>query len=348
MITEIGSEFEYPTHDQLDAGGQLTQWIGAGKQAVGGGRQALGLVAARLAAEGRRGVLVPDHHCESMTDPFTRHGLGVVTVPTTPDCLLDPDALDSTLTAHPGYAVLHSETFGTPADPDLTSVLDRARTGDHPVVVDRTHSLLGAPSWHGDYEVASLRKLLPTPDGAWVSGLERTLTDDPVAAEFVRLRTLAARTKRDHLDQLCANEAHLELFGQAEELLDQVADTAAMSTNAAALLDRLNPERIRVARLRNATHVAAGLADLGVRVANPHGWPNSPCYLVIRVPDAAALRRALVNESIYCPIHWPRPAQLGTSQHWRDDLLSLVIDQRYTLDDMDRLLAALGPKVARH
>jgi lipopolysaccharide/colanic/teichoic acid biosynthesis glycosyltransferase len=99
MITEIGSEFEYPTHDQLDAGGQLTQWIGAGKQAVGGGRQALGLVAARLAAEGRRGVLVPDHHCESMTDPFTRHGLGVVTVPTTPDCLLDPDALDSTLTS---------------------------------------------------------------------------------------------------------------------------------------------------------------------------------------------------------------------------------------------------------
>ena len=209
MITEIGSEFEYPTHDQLDAGGQLTQWIGAGKQAVGGGRQALGLVAARLASEGRRGVLVPDHHCESMTHPFTRHGLGVVTVPTTPDCLLDPDALDSTLTAHPGYPVLHSETFGTPADPDLTSVLDRARTGDHPVVVDRTHSLLGAPSWHGDYEVASLRKLLPTPDGAWVSGLERTLTDDPVAAEFVRLRAPWPRAPNVTTSTNCAPTRHI-------------------------------------------------------------------------------------------------------------------------------------------
>ena len=130
-------------------------------------------------------------------------------MPTTPDCLLDPDALDSTLTAHPGYAVLHSETFGTPADPDLTSVLDRARTGDHPVVVDRTHSLLGAPSWHGDYEVASLRKLLPTPDGAWVSGLERTLTDDPVAAEFVRLRAPWPRAPNVTTSTNCAPTRHI-------------------------------------------------------------------------------------------------------------------------------------------
>jgi aspartate/methionine/tyrosine aminotransferase len=77
---------------------------------VTGGRQALGLIAARLTAEGRRGVLVPDHHCESMTDPFTRHGLAVVSVPTTLECLLDADALDCALTAHPGHPVLHSET----------------------------------------------------------------------------------------------------------------------------------------------------------------------------------------------------------------------------------------------
>ena len=82
-----------------------------------GGRQALGLVAARLAAEGRRGVLVPDHYCESMTDPFTRHGLGVVTVLTTPDCLLDPTMPWTPPDRHTGYAVLHSETFSTPADP---------------------------------------------------------------------------------------------------------------------------------------------------------------------------------------------------------------------------------------
>jgi hypothetical protein len=347
MITEIGSEFEHPTHDQLDAGGHLAQWISPGKQAVTGGRQALGLVAARLVAEGRRGVLVPDHYCESMTDPFTRHGLGVVAVPTTNDCLLDPDALDSSLTAHTGYAVLHSETFGTPANPDLTSALDRARIGDHPVVVDRTHSLLAVPSWHGEYEVASLRKLLPTPDGAWVSGIERTLTDDPVAAEFVRLRSLAARAKRDDLAGLRADKAHLEQFGLAEELLDHVSDTAAISSTAVALLDQLDPERIRDARLRNATHVAARLAEFDVEVANPRGWKHSPCYVVIRVPEAAALRRALVKESVYCPIHWPRPTQLGTSHNWRDDLLSLVVDQRYTLDDMDRLLTAVGRMLTR-
>ncbi len=348
MTTEIGSEFECPADDQLDAGGSLTRWVGAGKGAVTCGRQALGLIAPRFATDGRGGVLVPDHYCESMTDPFIRHGLAVVSVPTTPECVLDPDALDDALTAKPGHAVLHSETFGTPTGAALASVLDRAKAGDHPVVVDRTHSLLGGPSWRGDYEIASLRKLLPIPDGACVSGLEPALSDDPVAAEFVRLRALAAHAKREYLDHKRADKAHLQLFSQAEELLDQVGDAAVMSTEAVVLLDRLDPERIRAARLRNAIHLAAGLDALGVEVVNSRGWPHSPCYVVIRVPDAAAVRRALVTESIYCPIHWPRPTRLDASQHWRDDLLSLVIDQRYTVDHMERLLEKLKWALAQH
>lgn len=348
MTTEIGSEFEYPTDEQLDAGGHLSQWIGAGMQAVSTGRQALGLIAARLAADGRAGILVPDHYCESMTDPFRRHGLVVVTVPTTPECLLDADAMDAALATHPGMAVLHCETFGTQADPDLACVLDRARTGDHAVVVDRTHSVMGSPGWRGDYEMASLRKLLPIPDGAWISGLGPALSQDPLSAEFVRLRTLAAHTKSDYLHHQRADKAHLELFGQAEDLLDQLIHAAAMSAEASALLDRLDRERIRAARLRNAIQLAEGVAELGVEVANPSGWPHSPCYLVIRVPDAAALRRALVHESIYCPIHWPRPAELDASVRWRDDLLSLVIDQRYTTNDMERLQGALKRALSQH
>src|SRR5659263_651722 len=99
------------------------------------GRQALSLVARELRARGVRLLLGPDHHCPTMFLPFQLEGIAVRTVPTGADTLMLGRALREALAGRPDAAVLHCETFGTPAD------------------------------------VASLRKLLPVPDGAWVTGL---------------------------------------------------------------------------------------------------------------------------------------------------------------------------------
>lgn len=341
MRHDIGSEFERPA---LDGPGNLRAWLPSEAVAVTAGRQALGLVAGELAASGVSIVLAPDHYCDSMTEPFDRHGLTVIPVPTTFDTLPEPAALAATVDEAPNCAILFSETFGCAASASLAAVLDDARAEGHAVVVDRTHSFLAPASYVGDYAVASLRKLLPIPDGAWVTGL----ADPPVlgahreAELFAGLRSQAATLKRQYLDEERDDEAHRAAFERAEDLLERLPDTCPMSDASLELLDHLDPKRLRAGRLANAERLTALLEGLPIRVVNGNGWRNSPSYVVISTHDVNSLRNHLISEAIYCPVHWPEPRGLRAGVVWRHDLLSLVIDQRYTGDDMERMAAEIA------
>lgn len=341
MRNDIGSEFERP---DLDGPGHLRAWLPSEAVAVTAGRQALGLVAGELAASGVRNVLVPDHYCDSMTDPFERFMLTVVPVPTAFDTLPEPSALAAALEEVSDSAILFSESFGCTASALLATVLDDARASGHAVVVDRTHSLLAPNSYAGDYTIASLRKLLPVPDGAWVTGLVTppVLTAHQGAKLFVELRIQAATLKRQYLNEERDDQAHRAMFERAEDLLDRLPDTCPMSDASLELLDHLDPKRLRAVRLANADRLTALLEGLAVRVVNGNGWRNSPSYVVISTRDVTGLRNHLISEAIYCPIHWPEPRRLLAGKVWRHDLLSLVIDQRYTGDDMGRMAAAIA------
>ena len=64
-------------------------------------------------------------------------------------------------------------------------------------------------------------------------------------------------------------------------------------------------------------------------------------FVPIIVPNGKrdALRRHLIRNEIYCPVHWPRPE--GCVSNLYDGELSLICDQRYGIEDMDRLISTL-------
>jgi hypothetical protein len=58
-----------------------------------------------------------------------------------------------------------------------------------------------------------------------------------------------------------------------------------------------------------------------------------------------AVRKKLIEAQIYCPIHWPKPAMIPAdfeANKIYDTELSLICDQRYNLDDMDRLVTLIN------
>jgi hypothetical protein len=251
---------------------------------------------------------------------------------------MDAEALAAALTDR--AAVLHCETFGNVAGAALARVLEGARRSGVRVVVDETHSVLGAEHAAGDYRVASLRKLLPVPDGAWVTGLTTppALAPHAVDEEITRLKVDAATHKRAQLRGVVDEVDVDEEFERAEDLMDSALEPSPMSRHARQLLGRLDAEVLLARRQANADRLRSALRRAGLEVLNPGA---SPCFVMVRHPQAAALMGRLARAGITGPVYWPRPHGLPRTTPWRTDLVSLPVDHRYGAAEMDEVARAV-------
>jgi hypothetical protein len=292
------------------------------------GRQALNLVARDLRQRGIASLLAPDHYCPTMFVPFQLEGVQVHEVVTGSDCLMNADALARTARDHRRAAVLHCETFGNLAGPELDAVLKDLQSHGIPVVVDQTHSLLGTGHFPGNYAVASLRKLLPVPDGAWVRGLadapclSRSAADEEVTALFAEALTRGASWP--------ASQA------EAESALDDLWAPAAISPQALVVLGSLDPSQLVAERRRNAARLRAALP--GVEMLNPDA---TECCLAISHPRAESIADELAAHGIVAPVQWARPLGLRPGRPWRTDLLTLPANRQLTDAELELVGTAL-------
>ena len=285
------------------------------------GRQALSLVAQELREQRIVSIWAPDYYCPTMLVPFSMEGINVRTLPTGRDCLLKAGALADAVAARPGAAVLHSETYGNLAGRKLTAVLKRAMAAGTRVVVDQTHSWMEPGSFAGDYRVASLRKLLAIPDGAWVRGLRSSVV-----------------LGRDRIDEL-VTEARLDFLANrsvasheaAEDLIDQAWTPAAPSPAALALLAQHDLSSDLAVRRRNARQLRTLLQ--GFDIVNP----GASCCVALRHPRAGRLMDVLKDHGVVGPVHWQRPENLPRGRTWKRDLLSLPVDSRFGPEELRRM-----------
>lgn len=307
---------------------------------TGNGKQALGLVARALRSRGVRTVLVPRYRCEAMVLPFELEGMGTRAVDVGPDLLLEPRALATALADEPGAAVLHCETYGNRAHGDLADLLVRARRAGRVVVVDATHSLLDRPrllDGATDVVVASLRKLLPVPDGAVIAWDPAGPLDAPLSAgaREMERREADARVESLGLALLDAERAFARAPRAApakqaarERMRRRVCEIAAR--HEAAIEQALTPVPASASTVRRLTGVAgrsAGRAvharalheavaamtagrPAGARVVNP----GSVGCVALQGPRPLVeeLAGALARAGLWGPVSWDDPDDPGS------------------------------------
>ena len=136
------------------------------------------------------------------------------------------------------------------------------------------------------------------------------------------------------------DKSYLAVFEEAEERLESVgiASAAERDVQQARLLDI---DSIKTRRRSNAEIIRAAFP--GQLVFPEMRSTDTPMFVPVIVPDGKrdALRSHLIKNDIYCPIHWPmsnyhKLDERSTAIYWNE--LSLVCDQRYTEEDMHRLV----------
>lgn len=306
---------------------------------TGNGKQALGLVARALRSRGVRTVLVPRYRCEAMVLPFELEGMGTRAVDVGPDLLLEPRALAAALADEPGAAVLHCDTYGNRARGDLADLLVRARRAGRVVVVDATHSLLDRPrllDGAADVVVASLRKLLPVPDGAVIAWDPAGPLDAPLSAgaREMERREADARVESLGLALLDAERAFArapraapaeraarermrrrvcEIAARHEVAIEQALTPVPASASTVRRLTRSagrSAERAAHARaLHGAVAAMTAGGPAGVRVVNP----GSVGCVALQGPRPLVeeLAGALARAGLWGPVSWDDPDDPG-------------------------------------
>ena len=302
---------------------------------TGNGKQALGLVARALRSRGARTVLVPRYRCEAMVLPFELEGMRARTVDVGPDLLLEPRALAAALADEPGAAVLHCETYGNRARGDLADLLVRARRTGRVVIADATHSLLDRPrllDGAADVVVASLRKLLPVPDGAVIAWDPAGPLDAPLSAGVrekesreadARIESLGlalldaerafARAPRAAPAERAARERMrrrvCEIAARHEAAIEQALTPVPASASAVRRPARSAGRAAHARALHEAVAAMTAGGPAGVRAINP----GSVGCVALQGPRPLVeeLAGALARAGLWGPVSWDGPDDPG-------------------------------------
>lgn len=328
MRREIGSEFwDVPVIEKQNSlFPESTQWFLSG-------RTALQAIIAELGEV--RSVSLPSWCCDSMIKPFVDADLSIDFYPV----VVENGRLVQEVKTDADVLFLMDYFGYIGPQPDLS--------GYNGVVIrDVTHSLFSSSYSDADYYFGSLRKWCGVWTGgyAWKKDGHRLEIGSECGQKYVALRKRAMEEKAEYIEGKGTDKSYLRVFDEAEELLENV-DIALAADRDVELAERLDVEAIKTKRRANAEVLRTAFPEWLIfpTIAST----DTPMFVPVLVPDKKrdTLWRYLIQNEIYCPIHWPVSEYHKLderTEHIYENELSLVCDQRYTEEDMNRVVDTIN------
>ncbi len=293
---------------------------------------------------------LPSYCCDTVIEPFLRAGAEVRFYPVKATKSGIKAYLD---TLNGADAVLTMGWFGFGVEERNSlerEVRDRFRGSV--IIRDVTHTLFTEREVGGgecDYAFASLRKrtgffgcraILRSPEAM------ASHRDDNV--RYGEKTEKAARMKKSFMAGGSSDKAEmLRLFSEPEDILDEDYGGYGPLKRDLTALKGLDERYISSRRRRNYSILYDNRSILEAKGIIPLTGPLNeevPLFLPVLLKDAEERRRLrlyLIENRVFCPVHWhiSHVHTLGNEEREiYDRELSIVCDQRYDAEDMERIL----------
>jgi len=347
---EIGSEFWFE-NVTTDYNIEKPDWIDAYGNSVltSSGRGAISLLLEEINPKART-ALLPSYTCETVILPFIKHGYTCYFYDINPD--MTPNLKDIDENGDIGV-FLHMGFYGFSTNCVLSNIVKEFKTRSTIIIEDITHTLFSDyPRFEqNDYYVTSLRKWTGLPSGGFLATRGTIASVPRTNEEFAQYRKEALQIKAKYINS--GNEElktqYLNLFDKGERLLDSDVTPYHIDTISKGLLNVLDVKRLKEKRRNNFITLLKGLevVDYFVPVFNSISNDVCPMFFPIYIDkNRNEVRQKLIEQKIYCPIHWPVPKQIDLGKYKSakkiyETILSIPCDQRYDIKDMERIILAL-------
>jgi len=271
-------------------------------------------------------IYLPYHICDSMVDVAKSSSIA-----------LEFYALDKSMEisqlAEPqqNELLLYVNYFGL-----KTAYADKlADRFGYSVVIDNSQAFFAEPSGQA-HTIYSPRKFFGVPDGGYLyTDLPPGVDEIPEDTAVDRCYHLLGRIESG--PQACYSN-----YREAESTL-KGRSICKMSKISKRILSSLDYGSIALKRERNFLFLHTHLAPINTYPIEIDATFKGPMIYPLLIEDGASLKEKLIKEQIYVATYW---AEVKTRDgvpplecSLVDDLVPLPIDQRYTLTDMQRIVA---------
>ena len=229
--------------------------------------------------------------------------------------------------------------------PNYDEIIHKMKQQGSIVIEDITHSLFNDKPGNdeADYHVASIRKWLPIPAGGYLSKTYGAIAEKPYieSNHAVEKKILAMTEKRDYIiGKHEGKESFLVKFNGFEQELVQLSPFLLIDDFSKETLEKYDIESMKSRRRENAAVLYERLSrvkDIAFLNQDYNSVSQVPLFVPIMMPEESRddLRKYLIDEGVYCPVHWPEV--MGAKPGIRKNELSLICDQRYERKDMEAI-----------
>ncbi len=317
-------------------------------------REALSDIALSFVDASKR-VLIPAYTCQAVITPFEEAGWDCIFYPILKNLRINDKALSSIVAeCHPSLVVVHPY-FGMGFNDCEIATLQKIHNGGIKVVLDLTQCLFSEQTCQfADYIVGSYRKWFPIPDGGFMvrTGKAKEIrqpaseniefTENELAAMYLRGLYFNNREQR-------TKDISIRLSKMADHLAENNISAHKMSQVAYNILqneDKMENQKVRKGNFKFLFDHINYSVKVSKVCSDLENLTTAPLYFTIYVDDRKQLQIALAKESIYAPVIWPveneRVLINEEVRYIYSHLLAIPCDQRYIIEDMERVVTIIN------
>lgn len=288
-------------------------------------------------------VMLPSYCCDSMIEPFRRKGIEVSFYDVNYKNGLQINLkLDEDIDA-----ILWCNYFGFTVEmPNLKSFINSGGV----IIEDITHSFYSKKPYNkqSHYLVASIRKWEAVLCGGFCATTIEKLKNKPCippSETFLEIKKRAMILKKQYLEEKIKIEKSefLNLFSKSNSWLASNYSGLTIDQESLNILKHINYDKHIAQRRTNAKVLYEGLKGCkNIDFLFSEDKMACPLFVPILVKNGYRdrVRKLLIENDIYCPIHWPCP-QAECKSNLYDTELSLICDHRYTEKDMLKIVEVI-------
>lgn len=359
MLSEIGSNFwispnegksGIPLYPPFQFGYKGTDyvWMSTGRSAT---RLVLQTIEERK-PDIKKVVLLPPFTCHTVFEPFIDCGYEIHTMPVAMNLMTSAEDIVRCQAICGAGVVLVHRYYGFNTLPGFDQAVKTVRDNGVIVIEDCTQCLYSDFAISdADYVVASIRKWCGVPDGGFAICKEGRFLYKPNQTDkaMIEAKLIASELKYQFLFEGKGDKPTFKAkYREGEELLDNQTDYYAIGDLSAAIQAELNVNLLKKKRRTNYKVLLEGIQNIaGVKVIFD-SLPDDvvPLYFPILVDDRETMQDLLADNDIYAPVVWPKADNCPTidevSETIYEKILCIPVDQRYDVDDMQRIVNVIN------